>query len=469
MEQPKRRVILYVLIICVIIVVPSIVLLERNNSSPFRELRWESQATSNLTSAISSNSTFFFSSYAINETAENETTSIWITAMNVTNGNLLWKSNTIQVYGLDPMVVAALNAPKMWVEEGLLYAVVYNSTNMLEIHNFEIYVFNTTTGKELNHQDLYLGEMNYSVTQLYAPCVLSDNSGMYLSFITQYVPFTGPSAEIYATFHTVYYDIEGSAVKAIWFSNCSVLGTTSWGLGDMQSAEASGYGIFTFALTNQTVVENLTDGSYRIMNSYMDDLSATANGIYASELQNHTVSVLTFDSATGNFTKIFDFSSNLIGGNQGTEYGLHVLSDNRFSFVIQSDFLIPSGLQNSVYSCVTFLGFSSEGVMLWNQSVKADSYGTFSQVNIVGNNEVLLNTHAGAYVNGATYNAEFLLINFQSGTTLWSSSYSYTVSNGNNPLAIFGHRPYLGELVSENGYMVFFIGSQIACSYVYDL
>ena len=468
LKKGRERIALYAIIIAAAIVVPSVVVYENYNSSPFNSVLWEMPAISNVTSAISSNNTFFFSNFTSAETSGgNVSTSIWITAVNITSGKLLWNSSIIQTSGIDPlMITSQLNAPKMWIEKDTLYAVVYNSTDMLEIHYFEIYAFNSTSGEELAHQKLDFYWMNSNVTQLYAPWVIPTSDGMFLSFITQYVPWTGPSGSINATFHTVHYGIQGNSLETVDVSNCSVPGTISWGDRFMQVASSSGYAAFTFSYDNETLIENLADGSYQIVHSYLRGLSEIGNEFYASEQQNHTVSVLLVNTASGDITKVFSFSNMHLGNNQSTEYAMYVLSNSRFSFVIQGDLLLPSSPE---YPYVTFLGFSSNGTMLWNKSVKADQYGTFTQVNNLGSNKTMLSTQTGAYVPRGTYTAEFLLIDFQTGKTLWSNSYGYSTDERNSPWNIFHHKAYFGELATQNGYFVFVFGSQIACSQVNGL
>lgn len=463
-----KKLVMYAIVISVIVIVPSIYFSENYSASPFHNIAWNSSNLGQISSVVPSNTTFFVSNYTTNTSANGTgELSVWITAINITRGTRLWRSPQIEVVAYDPMLITShWDAPKMWVYNGTLYAIVYDAKNMLEINSFELYMFNATDGTLVGHSMLGLGINLSNVSQTYAPSVIQSEGNFYLSFITQYVPPTGPSGAINATFHTVHYETQRNIVKEAKISNCSVPGTLRWGLGFMTVAHTSEYGVFTFTYDNSTLIENLADGAFVVRNSYSEDLGSTDGGVYCSEIQNHTVSLFSIDLSNGNSSCLFSFTDHDIGQSSNSEYLMYPISGNRFAFIVQGDLI---GLNTGQYPYVTFICYSANGTMIWNVSVSADQYGTYTQLINVGRNEVMLSTHTGGYVNGSTYRAEFVVKNYQTGNTLWSNSYGYTLSGKWGPLGIFKHSAYYGILNVEDGYAVFGFGNDISCSYLYKL
>lgn len=468
MRRKVKKLVLYAIIISVIVTVPSLYFSENYSTTPFHNIVWNSGDLGQISSVMSSNTSFFISNFTTGTFSNgNGELSLWITALNVTNGTRLWSSPQIKVVANDPMFVTTQwDAPKMWVYNGTLYALVYSAENMLEISNFELYMFNAANGTLLGHSRLGLEMELNNTTQVYAPSVIQIEGSFYLSFITQNVPPSGPSGVINATFHTVHYETLGNTIKEAEISNCSVPGTLGWRTGIMTVAHTSKYGVFTFSYDNSTLIENLGDGAFVVRNSYSGNLGSIDGGVYYSKIQNHTVSLFSINLSNGSASRLFSFTSQNLGGNLNSEYVMYPLSANRFSFIIQGNLV---GLNTGQYPYVKLVCYSANGTLIWNVSVSTDEYGTYTQLTNVGRNEVMLSTQTGAYVSGSTYRAEFVIKNYQTGSTVWSNSYSYTVSGKWGPLGVFHHNAYYGMLSERNGYAVFGFGKDISCSYIYKL
>ncbi len=464
-------------LIIVLLVVSSAIGLEIS-STPFGHNLWKKGVSGDIGSSTASSNAFFVSIYEI----ENKTMfmshlyNYSVEALNITTGNLLWESKAIQFYGNFQFESSKVKSPILWYSNNTVYLLGYNLWIVPEqnLTTLDLYSFNSTNGHLISKENLtapFSSSNNKTdFSGIYPESITAsfEQSHLSLSYLVIHTNISNYETKSTNYFQSIFYSLKNGSASDARTVNITFPPINSYGTGSISVHTTSSIQVLHLQWVNGTIVENTKTGKITVTYLPISDINVRGQNVYVSNQSSGRISVYVWNSTTNITTKLFSFFNQILSKYPGTAlYSMNVIGNLRFSFQIFGR--DGSGNNIPVYPNpdVQFIGYTSQGICLWNISEKSFPLGTFTSTNLIGNNDLLLTYMGSSPIYGTHSN--FLIVNYTSGDLLWQKSFGYRVNEPSGNAAFLSPMPFNGIIGAINGYVLYKLGTSLACAYLGNL
>ncbi len=385
-------------------------------------------------------------------------------AINVTNGNVLWRSVPIELSYEFQAQFQQFRGPEIHYDSGAVYVIGYNYT-VPRASGFSLLSFDSASGELIHRQAIRYFWYNTTVyMDSFSTAAVFHNSVMQLTFAT--LPAYGKNGEAVknsSSFYSIGYHLSHGIATQFSEVNFSLHNIQNAGSGDMgvySSGDMQATGAVWYSWL---VVENITSGNHRLINLTQGSLSIPGSNIYTADRNGSTISLYSWNFSTNETVRISSLRS-----------GIPSKPDNLLSLKMKAlpgpvfalSFTGSPGGNGSPVTDSHFMGICSTGKMLWNITVPGDPYGTVATIHRIGKSMVLFTTFPARDTNNRIFcSSKMVLVDYLTGNLLLSRTYGYGLDSHGNPF-LGGAGQYLGELGQRNGYMVYLYGHNLACTYL---
>lgn len=385
---------------------------------------------------------------------------------NVSTGQKLWGTSGIELSGFyNEMTQPPFSSPDYSIHNNTLYAVAFNGTGLGVINNgvvggFEIMAINCTNGHYIDQ---------YKLTPLQGKAAITFGFDMVVMGQTVTTSFINDSFNAgypyQCTFCIRTYQIEpgGLVLKDSAYVSLPRMG--GWQSG-YENVYISGSNI-AYCLNPIHKVVLYTPGG-----TYSSELPGTpaglaGNSLYYGNLTSTGYSMGLVNCAEHTGKTLFTIPLHS-GAQQSLKFYPELLADGHISITTVSSPVNPlnSSIGPSGFMGIRYQGFSTNGSILWNYTIPENHDG--SSVSTVGsaNGNSIVYTVPSKINYSPGYSSEIMEINDASGKIGFSIVYHYFINSSTGRSYSFTPPQFTGVLVYSNNYLIYGLGSGIACTHL---